>query len=71
MNKDEILRKLAEERYLDIVEKHMRSIIVMINKKRTGIPTVDDIRPIAVQNTMLKIVEMNTAGEIKEIAMKI
>ena len=48
----------------------MKARIVMLNKKKTGIPTIEDIRPIAVQNTILKIMEMNVSHKIKEIAMK-
>ena len=41
---------------------------MIINKKKAGIPIVDDMRPISAQNKMLKI--LNVAQEIREAAMK-
>ena len=69
-NKDHILGELYKDEYSDIVEKHLRARIIMLNKKKAGIPGLDDIRPIAVQNTILKIMEMNVAQEIKDASMK-
>ena len=48
----------------------MKSRVVLINKRKTSIPRPQDVRPITVQNTILKLMELQVMEEIRQKAME-
>ena len=50
----------------DVMDKHLRSRIALINKKK-GIPSPGNIRPIAIQNSAQKFLELSVLSEVAQV----
>ena len=63
--KAQIIEEL--ERRPDLVYNHLESRIILLNKKPGTIPTVQDLRPIAVQNSIQKMTELSMIHYFREL----